>query len=192
MKSLYNSATANNLIEAFRTKAYDQQKYSNYAAVALEQGYIEISNFFEQLAQAVNEHSRLMGQFLLCSGYEPSAIATGELKPIFTGDTKTNLSKSLEYQQNNIINTYPKYMKKAYDEKYLEVAVLLGKIMRADDYFLNEIEHFLEMLKKDTYYTKDTPHKWVCSRCGYTYVGNTPPKYCPLCSKEQQYYKITQ
>ncbi len=34
--------------------------------------------------------------------------------------------------------------------------------------------------------------KWVCSICGYTHEGDTPPEKCPICKIPAEKFKETE
>ena len=190
MKSLRGSKTAENLLTAFRNKTYDQQKYTNYASIATEQGYIQIARLFKQMAKAVNEHARLIARFLLCSGYTPDEICTLAQMPIHSNDTIANLETAAINQAANATRIYPEYSKTAYDEKYLEVAIMFGMMIRADDNFGKICATYAAMLENGTFFNKKEIKKWVCNRCGYVYSGYSAPEICPLCNMSQNYFEI--
>ena len=45
------------------------------------------------------------------------------------------------------------------------------------------------MLEKNTLYKRDKSIKWKCSKCGYIHVGKEPPKECPACKHEREYFE---
>jgi|GEM_PF-1244541 len=190
MKSLRGSKTAENLLTAFRNKTYDQQKYTNYASIATEQGYIQFANLFKQMAKSVNEHAKLIARFLLCSGYTADEICTLMQMPIHSSDTLTNLDTAALIQTANATRIYPDYARIAYDEKYLEVSILFGMIIRADENFGKLCATNAAMLENGTFFNKKEVKKWVCNRCGYVYNGYIAPEICPLCYMNQNYFEI--
>ena len=190
MKSLRGSKTAENLLTAFRNKTYDQQKYTNYASVATEQGLIQIANLFRKMARGVNEHAKLIARFLLCSGYTADEICTLMQMPIHSSDTVTNLVTAANNQAANSTRIFPEYTKTAYDEKYLEVAIMFNMMTRADDNYGKLCATYAAMFENGTFFNKAEPKKWVCNRCGYVYVGASAPDICPLCNVNQNYFEI--
>lgn len=190
MRSLRDSTTAENLLAAFRDKTFDQLRYSNFANVATEERYIEIRKLFEFMAKSVNEHAKIMARFLLCSGYRSDEICSLKQIPIYVSDTITNLQTAAKNEMDNASIVYPAYSKVAFDEKYMEVSVLFSMIVRADSNFGQLCANDAQMLSNGTFFTRTSPQKWVCNRCGFVYNGYTAPVLCPLCNMDQHYYQI--
>ncbi len=190
MRSLRDSKTAVNLLNAFRDKTFDQIRYSNFANIATEERYMEIRKLFNQMAVAVNEHAKIIARFLICSGYQSAEICSLNQRPIYVGDTITNLDTAAENEENNALIVYPALSKLAFDEKYMEVSVLFSMIVRSDSNFAALCAKDVEMIRNGTYFTRTSPQKWVCNRCGFVYNGYTAPKICPLCNMDQRYYQV--
>lgn len=190
MRSLRDSTTAENLLTAFRDKTFDQLRYTNFANVATEESYIEIRKLFNRMAMGVNEHAKIIARFLLCSGYKSDEICSLVQRPIYVSDTITNLQTAAKNEMDNASIVYPAYSKVAFDEKYMEVSVLLSMIVRADNNFGQLCANDAQMLINGTFFTKKSPQKWVCNRCGFVFNGYTAPELCPLCNMNQHYYQI--
>jgi rubrerythrin len=47
----------------------------------------------------------------------------------------------------------------------------------------------LNMVEQGTVYQRETPIKWICSKCGYVHEGKTPPDVCPSCQHPKEYYE---
>lgn len=190
MRSLRDSTTAENLIGAFRNKTHDQLRYKNFAEVATEERYIQIRKLFEQMSMSVNEHAKMIARFLLCSGYRSEEICTLIQRPIYVSNTIENLEIAAKNEIDNATIIYPGYSKVAFDERYMEVSVLLSMIVRADDNYGRLCASYAQMIKDGTFFTKTSPQRWVCNRCGFVYNGYTAPELCPLCNMDQRYYQI--
>lgn len=190
MRSLKGSTTAENLLTAFRDKTFDQLRYTNFANVATAESYIQITKLFNQMAKAVNEHAKVIARFLLCSGYKSEEICDLLRRPIFVSNTIANLETAAQNEIDNATIIYPRYSKIAFDERFMEVSVLLSMIVRADDNFGMLCANDARMLSDGTFFTRAESEKWVCSRCGFVYNGYVAPDLCPLCNMPQGYYQI--
>lgn len=190
MKSLMGSKTAENIIEEFRKKTYCHQLYSNYESIAMEQQYMEISDMFKKMAKNCNEHARIIARFLLCNGYTSDQICALSQTPVFCSDTITNLKISGREESTNVTTIYPEYIKTAYDEDYLEVAVMLYNMLTVSDYYGKKCKNKASMIKNNMYMQRCELQKWQCSRCGYIFTGYTAPEKCPLCAKSKHYFTI--
>ena len=47
-----------------------------------------------------------------------------------------------------------------------------------------------EELKNETLFKKPEVSQWICTKCGHTHIGKEAPCKCPVCSHEQEYFKI--
>ncbi|MGL5255897.1 MAG: ferritin family protein, partial [Proteocatella sp.] len=54
-KSLKGTKTEKNLLDAFAGESMARNKYTYYASVAKKQGYVQISNLFEETANNEKE-----------------------------------------------------------------------------------------------------------------------------------------
>ncbi|QSX07023.1 rubrerythrin family protein [Sedimentibacter sp. zth1] len=190
MKSLMNSVTAENLINEFRRRTHCQQKYSNYAAIATEEEYLEISNMYKKMAKNCNEHARIIARFLLCNGYNADEICSLTQMPIYCADTLTNLQTTARDEAVNAMSIYPEYIKTAYDENYLEVAIMLYNISNVAEEHAKRCSSKVNMIQNNTYLRKKDVKKWACNRCGYVYVGCEAPNICPLCVNGKKYFEL--
>lgn len=190
MKSLKGSETANNLIDAFRDKTHNHQLYSTYAAIATEEGYMAIADMLNLYAKNENEHARLIARFLICSNFASNEICSMDQIPISCSNTINNLRTLAKNEAISTMVTYPEYIQIAYNEKYLEVAIMFNMIKNADENHGKQCASTAGMLENDTYFKKNEVKKWICNRCGYIYNGYEAPSICPLCTMNQRYFEI--
>ena len=58
-----------------------------------------------------------------------------------------------------------------------------------------EVEHekrylaLLASLEEGNVFKDERKIRWACRKCGYIFVGNEPPKVCPLCGHPQAYFQ---
>ncbi|NOZ67698.1 MAG: rubrerythrin family protein, partial [Deferribacteres bacterium] len=54
-------------------------------------------------------------------------------------------------------------------------------------------ERYKKLLKEveaGTVFRKDRKVQWVCRKCGYVHEGEEPPKTCPSCNHESNYFEV--
>lgn len=190
MRSLRGSVTAENLLTAFRDKTYDHQRYMSFSEIAIQERYMQVARLFSQMAKGVNEHAKVIARFLLCSGYTSGEICSLARRAIFVSNTIANLETAARNESDNATIVYPGYSKVAFDERFMEVSVLLSMIVRADDNFGRLSATNADMLVDGTFFTKSESQIWVCNRCGFVYNGYSAPLLCPLCNMDQRYYEV--
>jgi len=166
------SKTEENLKEAFAGESQARNKYTYFAKVARKQGYHYIANIFEETA--INEMQHAKDEFKLLKGI---------------GDTKANLKEAIEGEDYETVTMYPTFAKEAEEEGNKEAAALFKQIAKVEEQHRNRYKHLLDMLEKGTLYKRDKPIRWKCSKCGYIHEGTEPPKLCPSCKHEKEYYE---
>lgn len=71
--NLKGTKTEKNLMEAFAGESQARNKYTFYASKAKKDGYVQISNIFEQTANNEKEHAKLWFKYLH-GGSVPSTV----------------------------------------------------------------------------------------------------------------------
>ncbi len=57
-----------------------------------------------------------------------------------------------------------------------------------------ELEHekryqrLLGHMKNGTYYARETPIRWKCTKCGRVHEGTEAPERCPVCAHPQGWF----
>ncbi|MDP8299714.1 MAG: ferritin family protein [Candidatus Tantalella remota] len=166
------SKTEKNLSAAFAGESQARNKYTYYAEIAREEGYLYIAKMFEESANNERQHAR--DEFRLLGGI---------------GDTKANLKAAFEGETHETLEMYPEFAKEAEEEGNADAARLFRQIAKIEQHHAERYKKLLEMVEKDTVYKRETPIKWKCSACGYVYEGNEPPPKCPCCQKTKEYYE---
>ena len=164
--------TEENLKTAFAGESQARNKYDYFAKVAKKQGFLYVAKIFEETA--LNEMQHAKDEFKLLKGI---------------GDTKTNLKAAIEGEHYETSEMYPNMVKDAEEEGNKEAAGLFTQIAKVEKHHEERYEKLLEMLEKDSLFKRDKKIKWKCSKCGYIYEGLEPPKKCPSCKHEFNYFE---
>ncbi|MBN1503096.1 rubrerythrin family protein [Candidatus Woesearchaeota archaeon] len=164
--------TRENLMEAFAGESQARNKYDYFAKQARKEGLHYVARIFEETA--INEMQHAKDEFKLLNGI---------------GDTKSNLREAIEGENYETTKMYPKFAGEAKKEGNKEAAILFTEISEVEEQHRNRYQKLLDMLEKGTLYKRDKPIRWKCSKCGYIHVGTEPPKECPSCKHEYNYYE---
>ncbi len=166
------SKTEENLKAAFAGESQARNKYTFWAKVARKEGFHYIAKIFEETAE--NERRHAKDEFALLGGI---------------GDTAANLQAAMEGENYETTEMYPQFAKDAGDEGNREAAVLFRQIAKVEAHHRDRYKKLLEMVKAGTVYKREKPIRWKCSVCGYIHEGTEPPKKCPTCKHDLEYFE---
>ena len=164
--------TEENLLKAFAGESQARNKYTYFAKVARKQGFHYVAKIFEETAENEVQHAK--EEFK-------------QLKGI--GDTKENLKEAIKGEHFENTEMYPQMQKDAEEEGNKEATRIFKEISEVEKHHEERYKKLLEMLEKETLYKRDKPIRWKCSKCGYIHKGKEPPKECPACKHEREYYE---
>ena len=164
--------TEKNLAAAFAGESQARNKYTYFAKVARNEGYLYIAKMFEESAENELQHAK--DEFKLLKGI---------------GDTKANLKAALEGELYETNTMYPDFAKEAEEEGNVEAARLFHQIAKVEKKHAERYQKLLEMVENGTVFKRDTPIKWKCSKCGFIHEGTEPPEKCPVCNHAKEYYE---
>ncbi len=164
--------TEENLQAAFSGESQARNKYVYFAKVARKQGYHYIARIFEETA--FNEQQHAKEEFKLLKGI---------------GDTKTNLQAAIDGEHYETSDMYPNFAKIAEEEGNELAARLFKEIAIIEKEHEERYKKLLVRVKNDTVYSRDKPIRWKCSKCGHIHVGEKPPKECPSCHHQTEYFE---
>jgi len=161
--------TAKNLREAFAGESQANRRYLAFARKAEEDGYPHVARLFRAAAESETIHAVNHLQ------------ALGGIK-----STLENLEEAWKGENEEFSEMYPMFIDQAKRDSN-------NAAMRSF-FWANEAEK-----KHGEYYDKalkaireghDAEFKdlFICSICGYTVEG-TAPDICPVCGKEQHFFK---
>ena len=166
------SKTDRNLKAAFANESLARNRYSYFAIMAEREGYRYIAKIFEEIAE--NEKYHAMEELKLLMGDR---------------DTLTNLKESVDGEQYEFEEMYPRYATEAEVEGNRAATILFQQISKIERQHYDRFKKLLEMVAAGKVFKRDAPIKWKCSICGYAYDGLEPPNRCPYCKHPQEYYE---
>jgi rubrerythrin len=188
MKSIKGTRTEKNLLTAFAGESQARNRYTYFASIAKNEGYIQIARIFEETAENEKEHAKRFFKFL--EGGTSSINADASFPLGIISDTKTNLLQAAKGENEEWTHMYPEYAKIAREEGFEAIAKVFEEIAKVEK---NHEERYLKLAKnieEGKVFKKDKVVKWKCNNCGYIYEGNEAPEKCPACAHPQGYFEI--
>ena len=166
------SKTEDNLKAAFAGESQARNKYTYFAEAARNEGYHYVAKMFEEAAENERQHAK--DHFKLLNGI---------------GTTAANLKEAIGGENYETVEMYPGFAEEADGEGKRDAANLFRQIAKIEQRHRDRYKKLLDMVEAGTVFKRETPIKWKCSVCGYTYEGTEPPVKCPCCKYPREYYE---
>ena len=189
MKSLKGTKTAENLLKSFAGESQARMRYNYYASIAKKEGYVQISNIFQETADNEKEHAKRFFKFL-AEDYQDEAINIEASYPVAYSDTKTNLLSAAAGENEEWTDLYPTFAKVAEEEGFSQIAAVYRKIAEVEDRHERRFRKLAENIEKGEVFKKEQPVFWKCNNCGYIYEGKEAPQVCPACAHPQAHFEV--
>lgn len=180
MGTMKGSQTEINLVTAFAGESQARNRYTYAASMAKNQGYVKISQIFEETANQEKEHAKRLFKFL--DNEEEVKITAAYPAFGVPQDIKIHLVHAAAGEHYEHTEMYPGFAKVAREEGFNDVAATMENIAIAESYHEDRFNEYLNELKNGTYFKSDGPVVWRCLNCGYITKGNAPPALCPACA----------
>ncbi len=186
MKSLKGTQTEKNLLTAFAGESQARNRYVFFASKAKKEGYVQISQTFELIAQQEKEHAERLFKFL--EGGEVEITASFPAGQIL--GTYENLLAAAGGENEEHSHMYPSFAEVADKEGFPEIAEIMRNIAIAEQYHEELFLGFAKHIKEGTVFSRSTEVRWHCRNCGCTVVGKNAPDECPACAHPQAYFDV--
>ncbi len=173
--NLEGTKTAKNLAIAFSGEAQAYTKYQYYASKANKDGYVQISELFEETARNEKEHAKLWFKALHDGGI-PS--------------TMQNLKDAAEGENYEWTDMYYTFAKEAREEGFEELAVLFDGVAAVEKHHEERYRKLLANIEEGIVFSRDGDVIWQCGNCGHIQIGKKAPAICPVCDHAQAYFRI--
>ncbi|MFH0919469.1 MAG: rubrerythrin family protein [Fibrobacterota bacterium] len=186
MAGIKGTKTEKNLLKSFAGESQARNRYTYFASVARKEGYIQVSNVFEETADNEKEHAKRMFKFLeggmveITASYPAGVLAT----------TPEHLKAAAEGENEEHTTLYPSFAKTAREEGFPKVAEMYDAIGVAEKQHEKRYRGLLAGIQTDKAFKKASPVKWRCTNCGYIHEGNAVPETCPACLHPGKYFEV--
>ncbi|MFP4655852.1 MAG: rubrerythrin [Methanohalobium sp.] len=185
--------TIENMTKAFIGESLARNRYTNFAKVAKEEGYEQISEIFLNTAENEREHAKwmlkLINELKEKGGGGPDKVNLDVDVPV-CGNTIDNLKDSISGENYETTSMYPEFAEAAEKENLPEIADRLKAIGEVEKHHQERFKKLLEEVENNTVYEKNREVQWVCRKCGYVHTGTEPPEKCPSCDHPYNYFEV--
>lgn len=186
MKSVKGSQTEKNLLKTFAGESQARMRYTYYASQAKKDGFVQISQVFEETANQEKEHAKRMFKFLEGGMLEITAsYPAGKM-----GTTEENLAEAAAGENEEWTMLYPEFARIARSEGYEPVAKMYEAITVAERQHEKRYLDLLKNLREGLVFKKPGPVVWRCLNCGYLHEGAEAPAACQACLHPQAYFEV--
>jgi rubrerythrin len=186
MSSLKGSKTEKNILAAFAGESQARNRYTYFASKAKKEGYVQISNIFQETADNEREHAKRLFKFL--EGGEAEITASFPAGVI--GSTAQNLKASAAGENHEYTSMYPEFARIAEEEGFKEVAEVMRAIAVAEQQHEKRYLDLLANIENGKVLERDSVVKWKCGNCGYIHEAEGAPKVCPACDHAQAHFEL--
>ncbi len=185
-KSLKGTKTEQNLLKAFAGESQAGMRYEYFAKVAKNEGYVQISNIFQETADQEKEHAKRFFKFLEGGMVEIAASFPAGV----IGTTVENLKAAAEGENEEWTDLYPEFAKIAEEEGFKQVAVAFKMIAKVEAEHEKRYLKLLQNISEDRVFMKDGKVWWKCLNCGYIYESAKALETCPACLHPKSYMQV--
>ncbi len=170
-KYINNTLSKNNLEKAFENEALCHVKYKLWSDKAKNDGYAEISRWYEEASENELNHAKIWFDEMGASG------SVNEMLQEATND------------ENHSAKMYLDFAAVAEDEG---LDTLKDKFLNVSMVENNHKDKFSSMhnrfVSEEMFLSPDDKTEWKCYNCGFVHTGNTPPESCPLCARPETWF----
>lgn len=185
-KTLKGTQTEKNLLKAFAGESQAKNRYTYFAKKAKSDGYEQIAAIFLETAIQEEQHAKMFFRFLEGGMVEITASYPAGV----IGTTAQNLHDAAEGEHEEHSLLYPQFAEIAKQEGFPKIATKFKMIAQAEAQHEKRYRALLENLVNDRVFSRDTPVKWICRKCGYVYEGTKALANCPACDHPQAYFEL--
>ncbi|NVM44483.1 MAG: rubrerythrin family protein [Candidatus Lokiarchaeota archaeon] len=185
--------TVENLFAAFLGESQARNRYTLFSSIAKKEGYVLISQIFEETANQEREHGgwnyKMLQDLKKKESFEELKIkATG---PTTYGTTEENLKSAIEGEDYEWKEMYPGFADIAEKEGLLDIAKRFRAIAFAEKHHSERYGKLLKLVGDDIFFKRGEKVVWICLECGYQVeLDELPDDFeCPSCSHSRDFFR---
>jgi rubrerythrin len=186
MASIKGSQTEKNLLTAFAGESQARNRYTYFSKQARKDGFVQISDIFQETADQEREHAKRFFKFL--EGGEVEIVGAFPAGTI--GPTVENLKASAAGEHYEWSEMYPGFASVARDEGFDAVAMVFDAIGVAEKQHEKRYLDLVGNIMADKVFKRDDVVMWRCRNCGYLAEGTQAPQMCPACAHPQTHFEL--
>lgn len=186
MTTLKGTETEKNLLKSFAGESQARNRYTFFASQARKEGYVQVSDIFEETANHEKEHAKRFFKFLEGGDLEiTAAFPAGVI-----GDTLSNLKAAADGENEEHTVLYPGFAAVAREEGFNQIADVWDAVCVSEKQHEKRYRDLVANMKNNTVFQKSRAVVWRCRNCGYLYEGTQAPDVCPACDHPQAHFEL--
>ena len=183
---LKGTRTEKNLMAAFAGESQARNRYTYFAGQAKKDGFVQISDIFEETANQEKEHAKRLFKFMTGADAEiTAAFPFGTIGP-----TSDNLKAAAAGENHEWTNMYPSFARIARDEGFDDIAHAFTAIAVAEKQHEKRYLDLARNIDQGAVFKKDKPVVWRCRNCGYLHQGPEALETCPACLHPRAHFEL--
>ena len=186
MPKFRESRTAKNLLLSFSGESQARNRYTYFSRKAVDDGYIQIADIFEETANQECEHALRFFKFF--NGGEMEI--TGSFPSGVIKTTYENLIAAADGEKFEHSELYPGFAKIAREEGFERAADTWDAISVSERQHEKRYRELAGNLATDRVFKREEEKTWRCLNCGYVHVGEEAPDKCPACVHPREFFEL--
>jgi len=186
MGNLNGTQTEKNILTAFSGESQARNRYTYFASQAKKDGYVQISEIFNETADQEKEHAKRL--FKLLEGGEVEVAAAFPAGVI--GTTLDNLKEAAGGENYEYTEMYPGFAKVAVEEGFEEIAEIFKAIAVAEKQHEKRYLALASNIEKGIVFKREQAVVWRCRNCGYLHEGSEALDECPACAHAMAHFEL--
>ncbi len=178
--------TERNILTAFAGESQARNRYSFFAGKAKKEGFVQISDIFEETASQEREHASRL--FKLLEGGEVEITAVFPAGVI--GATVDNLKAGAAGERYEHAEMYPGFAKVARLEGLDDIAGIFESIAVAEQGHEKRYLGLAANIESGRVFHRDLAVTWRCRHCGYLHQGTSAPNVCAACAHPRAFFEV--
>lgn len=184
-KSIKGTETEKCLLKSFAGESQARQRYTMFAKVAKNEGYMQIAAIFEETANQEKEHAERMFKYMEGGMVEITvSYPAGKI-----GTTEENLIEAAAGEHEEWAQDYPAFAETAEKEGFKQIATMYRMIAKVENMHEDRYKALLARVQSGEVFLREEAIDWQCMNCGFVITSKTAPKQCPACLHPQAYFE---
>jgi len=156
-------------MKAFVGESQARNRYTFYARVAKKQGYFQIENTFNEIAENELEHASIFYKKLIKYGINDTTLTLTEEKchVALFDTTLENLKFAADGEKAEYLGTYPEFARIADEEEYHDIADTFRLIAKIEEEHEIKFLQLIHNLRENTIFMKEGKMFCKCMKCGF-------------------------
>lgn len=172
---LQESQSWKNIETALNAEALAYVEYVFYGQQAKKDGYVQMSNLFQETADNELHHAKLLFKKLHDGAVPPTPACL-------------KLASEAEHYEWDV--QYKEFAQVARNEGFPEIADLFDGLAAIEKSHQERFDVLAERIQDDEVFKREQVQVWYRTVCGHLHIGTEAPEECPICGHPQGYFQV--